>query len=254
MHRRARSPLWAMSLVLAAAALTADCSSAEAPSDAPAAASPNAPQIRASRLFAGPDQYPPVDFAAYGILAFRAEATSNSRSRYLAICEGYLAGLPPASELEARGVPLKEQMATVWPLDNAALADDLNASSASNSDQIARCSTIVDNIDTVLSRDAIVKASRSDGSTDFTGDGPYLIAWSPATTFGQPDALVLVWDLSGVTTAAQATRMFADWAVEIERNPDLWRNGWDRERVRTVLRLWADRWGSVILRAIGFEN
>ena len=36
------------------------------------------PAIRASRLFAGEGQYPPADFAAYGIIAFQSTATSGS--------------------------------------------------------------------------------------------------------------------------------------------------------------------------------
>jgi hypothetical protein len=56
-------------------------------------------RVIASRLFAGPDQYPPEEFAAYGILAFRSRASSQDRARHLMICEAYAATLPHADEL-----------------------------------------------------------------------------------------------------------------------------------------------------------
>jgi amino acid transporter len=37
------------------------------------------PQHEASRLFAGPHQYPPSSFAAYGIVAFPSRATPDDR-------------------------------------------------------------------------------------------------------------------------------------------------------------------------------
>jgi hypothetical protein len=198
-------------------------------------------------VFAGPGEYPPEDFAAYGILAFRSAVTAQSRPRYLAICEGFIAALPAASTLASRGVALEEQMATVWPLDDAPTARSLN----SGQDTSGRCDRAVSSIDIVVSRDAIAKARRSRPNADFTSQGPYVIAWSPSATVGQPGAAVLVWNLSSVTTVEGATRQFSDWAIEIERNPELWRNGWNTTGLRTVIRNWADRWGPSILELLG---
>ena len=206
------------------------------------------PAVRASRLFAGPEQYPPEDFAAYGILAFRSGATSQSEQRYLAICEGFLAGLPAAAELANRDIPLEEQMATVWPLDDVGLANHVNGT---NPDSVPRelCGDIVTGIDLITSLDAIAMAemAASEGES-FDGAGPYLIAWSPSTDVGQPDVPVLIWDLSDVTTIEEATRQFVDWADEIVENPDLWRDGWGLDRLRATLRQWADKYGPAILR------
>ena len=68
-----------------------------------------------SRFFAGPNQYPPREFAAYGILAFRSRPSSYNRDRYSMICEAYATALPHASEL---AVPRGKQMVTVWPLNS----------------------------------------------------------------------------------------------------------------------------------------
>ena len=204
--------------------------------------------IRASRVFAGPDQYPPEDFAAYGILAFQSTVTSASRDRYLAICNGFLASLPPATALTERGIPFDQQMATVWPLNESRLADDLNANPAGN-----RCEEIVDNIDIIGSTQAIALANTASGTVRLDGDGPYLLAWSPSSKFGQADVLVLESDLSNVTNVEQATRRFVDWRTDIQLKPDLWRNGWDLEAVRIVIGEWADRCGAGILRLLGSE-
>jgi outer membrane protein OmpA-like peptidoglycan-associated protein len=206
------------------------------------------PTVRASRIFAGPNQYPPRNFAAYAILAFRTKATSQSRSRYEAICEGYLAAIPQSSALADREVPLSEQMTTVWPLENKELADELNVA---REPQLERCADIVNGIDTITSADAFAAARRSDGRGEFTGEGPFLMAWSPSTTFGQAQTLVLTLDLSNVTTVQEATNRFSDWANRIEKNPKLWRNGWDLEALRTTIRQFADKYGARILIALG---
>lgn len=210
-------------------------------------------EIRASGVFAGPNQYPPGDFAAYGILAFQSEATSASRDRYLAICEGFLASLPSAGALEDRGIPLDQQMATVWPLDDGVLADELNAA-AGGITLFDRCQEIVASIDTITSGEAIALASGASGDVALDGDGPYLLAWSPSSAYGQTGVLVLMADLSNVTTVTQATRQFTDWRTNIQLNPELWSNGWDVERVRTTIGQWADRYGSAILRLLGIEG
>ena len=235
-------------VVTMALALLASCGS---PESLPQSSPPEpVPQINASRLFAGPDQYPPRDFAAYGILAFRSEATSQSQNRYLAICEGFLASLPAAPVLENRGVPMAEQMATVWPLYDGRLADDLNGTNTGGA-PLNRCREIVAGIDIITSGDAISQARRASDGESLQGAGPFLIAWSPSTTFGQANVPVLVKDLSSVTTIQQATNLFLAWADDIQRNPDLWRGGWDLELLRETLRDWADRFGHGILSVIG---
>ena len=214
------------------------------------AAAPSVPAIRASRVFAGPGQYPPRDFAAYGILAFQSRATNDSRDRYSAICEGFVAGLPDAAGLEERGIPIVQQMATVWPLDDVDLADGLNAYTTGNS-LIDRCGEIVSHIDIVTSDDALEAANAVSGTTRLDGVGPYLLAWSPSTAFGQTDIPVLVSDFSNVTNAELATRRFVDWRTQIQRNSELWRNGWDLDRVRLVIAEWADKYGAAVLRLFG---
>ena len=69
---------------------------------------------------------------------------------------------------------------------------------------------------------------------------------------GLPGEPVLLTDLSDVTTIAQATSIFQDWARDIESNPELWADstGWSIEKLRTTLRLWADRYGESILQLI----
>ena len=204
--------------------------------------------IRASRVFAGPTQYPPMEFAAYGIVAFQSEATSDSFERYVAICEGFMASLPTGSALREREIPLDRQMATVWPLIQASVADELNGAVAEQPTK-DRCHQAVQNIDLVTSLRAIAAAKRGSGGGEFKGRGPYLLAWSPSMSFGSRDVLVLQSDMSQVTTSDQATRMFSQWRMDIQQNPDLWRNGWDWGRLRTLIADWADRYGPGILSA-----
>ena len=78
-------------------------------------ATPENQDVRAARIFAGPTQYPPEDFAAYGILAFRARASLYDHDRHSMMCQAYASGLPHTTELS---IPDSQQMVTVWPVDS----------------------------------------------------------------------------------------------------------------------------------------
>ncbi len=197
--------------------------------------------IRAARLFAGPGQYPPEAFAAYGILAFRARASSAERDRHVMLCEAYVAALPRSAEL---AVPVEEQMVTIWPVVDDQTADELN--------------TLVgqDICTTAVGRYGLPTALRAieDAGEERLGRGrrgPFLLAWSPAADKGKADALMLIADLSDVTTDAQAEAIFVLWRTDIEANPEYWSRGWDVERLRVAIRLWVDRFGSQIFSVLG---
>jgi hypothetical protein len=196
--------------------------------------------VRASRLFTGPDAYPPDAFAAYGILAFRARATDADRARHEMICNAYGAVLPATHEL---AVPRAEQMVTVWPVTSDARAASLNAAPIETA-----CPEAVANYDLVTARTAIREA---EAVTEIEGIGPFLLAWSPATAKGRTDVPVLVMDLSEVETYARAQTVFIAWARDIETEPELWRRGWNLERLRRTIRDWADTYGEHLLLLLG---
>ena len=221
---------------------------AEAPEPAPAATVEppsrglgNLGAVKASRLFAGPDQFPPEAFAAYGIVAFRARATGSERERHVMLCEAYVAALPRSDEL---GLPVEEQMVTVWPITDGPTAEELNAF------------TTPDICETAIRRYGLataLQALRDAGEERIRRDrrGPFLLAWAPAIDKGKPDALMLIADLSDVTTASQAEAVFVHWRNDIEANPEYWGRGWDVERLRLALQLWVDRFGSQIFSVLG---
>ncbi len=193
--------------------------------------------VVATRLFAGPGQYPPQEFKAYGILAFPARATPATRSRHLFICEAYLARLPHVSEVRA---PTRLQMVTVWPM-----ADDQAAQTLNDDPLASNCPAAVDGYGLVAAQEAI-RHARAVGH-DLTGRGPFLLAWSPAQDKGKPAAAVLVADMSDVSTAGGAAEILARWAGDIEKKPELWENGWSLEGLRLAIQSWADHYGSRLL-------
>jgi hypothetical protein len=179
--------------------------------------------LRASRAFVGPEGFPPVNYAAYGIVAWPALATPETEARSLLVCAAYYAALPSATDLN---LPRAEQMLTVWPVRDARLADALST----NQDQGEVCPLAVSNYDLLTGLRAIADA-RHAGVT-LTGRGPYLLAWSPAYSKGQPDALVLAADLSNVRTAEQFLEYFVNWRDRIQTNPALWRSRhWSIENI-----------------------
>jgi hypothetical protein len=202
------------------------------------------PSVYPSRVFAGPSQYPPILFKAYGIVAFPSKAAPPEVQRYRMVCEAYATTILHAREVDA---PLGEQMTTVWPIDNDPEARRLNDALPEDP-----CENAVKYYGLRAAKQAIEDAKQSNAVV--SGRGPYLLAWSPARQKGQRGALVLSSDLSEVTTLDQAKERFRAWSDDIEKNPDLWRGGWNMEKVRVVIRLWADRYGTQFLSLFGGEK
>ena len=194
----------------------------------------------ATRLFAGPQQYPPKDFPAYGIFAFRSRATSQDRVRYLMFCEAYVAVLLHTSEVL---MPASQQMVTVWPIDSDDVATGLNSS------RKAPCGPAVDNYGLAIGKEALDDATQA--GVDVSDQGPYLLAWSPSTEKGKHDALVLVANLSRVTTNDEAKLRLLRWQSDILLDPKIWNRGWNLEDLRFAIREWANDFGPNVLVLFG---
>jgi hypothetical protein len=173
-----------------------------------------APVVLPSRAFLPPHDIPPEDFAAYGIVAFPQKATSSTIRRHISICKAFVATLPSTSLAK---VPPEQQMVTVWPVDSASISATLSESEPD-------CKVAVDRYDLPTALTAL-KESRTRERTAFSGEGPYLLAWSPASTKGNKDALVLIGDLSDARTHVDFLNRFRAWRDEIEKKPELWRRG-----------------------------
>ena len=196
--------------------------------------------LEATRLFVGPSEYPPERFAAYGLVAFGSKAVATSEGRYRLACEAYVSAITNAQEVRT---PYSSQMVTVWPVETDKQGIFL---SRPQSDLGSACESAVKHYDLRRSIEGM-KQARIQTKMAFDGEGPYLIAWSPATDRGKSDVAVLVADLSGATTSEQFREYFRHWRNDVESKPELWRNGWSVEKVRLVVRDWADKWGPAIL-------
>jgi hypothetical protein len=207
------------------------------PASTVSAGPPAANQVLTTRNFFGPHDIPPLNFAAYGIVAFPQKFTSETRHRHISICEAYVATLPPASSSSA---PPNNQMVTVWPIDNPSLAGRLNEQGESV------CKEAVEHYDLNSGLIALKEAATQE-EKDLSGQGPYLLAWAPSSQKGATGSLVLIADLSNATTSQHYREYFQKWRVDIERNPKLWQNGWSQADLIIIIRDWADKWGTMIL-------
>ena len=195
----------------------------------------------ASRIFAGPHQYPPEQFAAWGMVIFKSKATDFDIDRYKIICAAYVSALPHYLELD---VPLDQQIATVWPVDSDAISDEINNDPARDP-----CKQAVAHYGLRAAMDA-----RSDAAlagVGLSGRGPFLVAWSPAGSKGGAEAVVLRADLSHVESIEQAKSVFEKWVSDIEENQEVWQDGWDVEQLRIAIRNWLDYYGRDILEIFG---
>jgi hypothetical protein len=187
------------------------------------------------RAYLRASQIPPEGAGAYGLVVFHSRPTPASRAKLKMVCTSFVAFFP---RQETATAAVRDQMITVWPLDNP------DAIQARNDD----CDFAVDHYDLIASQAAMSDAQRQ--RADFGGEGPYLVGWSPSNTRGVPDALVLVVDMSADNRQADIDNKFLFWKNKIIDDPAAWRHGWSTERVRVSIRNFADEYGQSMLDAI----
>lgn len=192
----------------------------------------------ATRIFAGPKQYPPAEYAAYAIFAFPALPSDSDMERYLMFCEAYISVVPHASEVD---VPKSQQLVTVWPIKSDNIADHVN-----RIDRSSTCTFAVLHYGYRSSKEAIDDAEVS-GLNMSDRKGPFLIAWAPPSDRGVPNNPVLYMDLSTVVSLAEAKRRMAMWVSQIEEEPELWKNGWAVAKIKILITNWANDLGEKAL-------
>lgn len=200
-------------------------------------------ELRASRIFSGPEEYPPTNFAAYGILAFKATASNFDVERHKMICEAFIHAVMPSEKLAP---PPKSQMVTVWPM-----ASSQHASAATKARIDRTCDVAVSNYGLPIAIAAIRDAEATGEALN--GEGPFLIAWSPPSAKGNAKAVVLLADLSDIAEYKVASEVMYKWVQDIEKNPQYWERGFDH-RLRATVRAWADEFGPRLLNVIGLDG
>jgi hypothetical protein len=180
---------------------------------------------------------PPPGVGAYGVAALRAKPTPASQERLLRFCRAFLASLPSQAEVSER-VPLSQQMVTVWPIEDPSLTPPGHES----------CDVMLDRYDLFAGQAAIADADAQ--GRDLSGEGPFLIGWSPSNSRGVPDAIVLVLDMSRFETQRSFDEALTFWQRRIVEDPELWRSGFQAWRLRLVVRDFADHYGTGILKGL----
>lgn len=187
------------------------------------------------RAYLRAKEIPPAGAGAYGLVVFHSKATSANQAKLIMVCNSFVALFP---RQETASAPLKDQMVTIWPLDNP------DAKQARNDD----CAFAVAHYDLNASEAAISDAQLQ--HANFDGEGPYLVGWSPSNTRGEPDKLVLVIDMSADNSQALIDQKFLFWKKQIVEDPSRWRHGFSIESVRAAIRIFADQYGQAMLDAI----
>lgn len=130
--------------------------------------------VRASRNFSGPTQFPPYGFAGYGVLVFPA-LPSQEPERFLTFCEAYLVSLLSSSARSDLGVSVADQMVTVLPVSSNEVAAELGALGIEDA-----CNGAMIEYDLAQALNALKQANNAAGLTDglqtLSGRGPFLLA------------------------------------------------------------------------------
>ncbi len=198
--------------------------------EADAALTPVREYLRAAEI-------PPPGVGAYGLVVFQSKATPANRDKLTMVCRSFVAFFPRGADTD---VPIGDRMITVWPVDDPAspraAADD--------------CDFVIDHYELSAAEAAIRDAHRQQPEATFQGEGPYLVGWSPSSTRGVPDKLVLVIDMSADNSQASIDHKFLFWKSQIVLDPAKWRSGFSLDRIRVAIHDFADQYGQSMLDAI----
>lgn len=189
------------------------------------------------RAFVKSDDIPPIGYGAYGIVALQSKVTEANRLKLQMVCKSFIATFPKDT-LVSSEIPLSDRMITLWPIYKPA------SDKAKNDD----CDFALEDYDLAPSELAMNDARLQGGK--FDGEGPYLIGWSPASSRGQKDNLVLIIDLSAANSQGEIDRLFLYWKQKVVEDPAAWRGGFSLERIRASIKNFADTYGPSILDAI----
>ena len=164
-------------------------------------------------------------YSGYAVIAFATAPSGAQYNRAIAICEGFIAALNDVEEVILNNRTRNVQVATVWPVRHGFTTQGPIA--AKND-----CATAVNSYNLFEGQKALREAhsffySRRQNDVAeriLTARGPFLLAWTPGSEKGgtHSDVLMLAFDLSNISTVADAEESFQAWAYSIERNPDLW--------------------------------
>jgi hypothetical protein len=152
-------------------------------------------------------------------------------------CLAFIKSLPSQYSLPV-GIPVTQEMITIWPIDNP---------KAIQSDRES-CDLLLDHYDLYGGQSAISDATAQ--GNKLSGRGPFLIGWSPSSSRFVPDAVVLVVDMSDFETQESFDEAMMFWQRKIIEDPTLWGSGFSATKIRLALRDFADRYGSSILKAV----
>jgi hypothetical protein len=187
------------------------------------------------RALIEPQEVPPREVGAYGLVAFTSMALPSEIERHKFVCEAFKATLIPQDQLP-KSIPLSEQMISYWPVRNKRSSEALALD----------CTFLIAQYDLKTGLDAI-----NDADKKKTGlaqkRGPFLIAWSPAESRFKKDAVVLVVDLSSVDGQQSFLEVFKSWRQKIVDDPKLWKRGFEIDAIRLALREILDKFGPSII-------
>ncbi|WP_284277615.1 hypothetical protein [Mesorhizobium huakuii] len=200
--------------------------------------------LKASRMFSGPGEYPPENFAAYGILTFPATASTFDKDRHLMVCRAFLNSFVSAFNLD---ISPSKQMVTVWPINDDKLADRLNAGTKKED-----CEVVVSNFDLPMATVAIDSARRAGWSPD--GRGPFLIAWAPGKSILDNKPIILYEDMSNKDKYDDFVAVMNFWKGEIQGDNDLFKNGWTIESLKKKIRDTANKYGDAFAESFGVKG
>lgn len=200
-------------------------------------------------LFAAPGQIEPADFHTFGVVAFPERPTPDTEFRFAMLCRAFIDNTSKATE-SAQSTPNVRQAVTVWPVENAVIADQLN----DMTDTQEACEIAAEHYSLPHS-DYFMAAARASGETLGVQRGPFLLAWRPGEAIGQVGVPVLDANLSLVVTEKQARDDFRDWKTKISHR--CWECAGAVATFRRTLRVNSDYHGAqvvAVLKTFVFET
>ncbi len=215
--------------------------------------------VFSSRAFATLSTFEAREFAGFGLVHFPNSYNSENAERFHMFCGEFRGTLRSVEDFESPPTPIErsKQMVTIWPIRDQEVAFEIERQRNIEAEMAAsgnkkRAEEAGERVCSTASQGYQFDPDIANvsGSAAFSGRGPFLIAWAPGASKGTRNQTALVMDLSDVESASVANKAFVDWRIAVENRRQDWSTTKGEDGVRDILRDFANRSGTTILKLV----
>ncbi|QPH55482.1 hypothetical protein I0K15_07030 [Pontivivens ytuae] len=180
-------------------------------------------------------------YRGYGVLMFtRSPDLNNARDRQ--ICRSFIRLNIEDSRSRTRQ---RDRFVTIWPIEQYLYQNITEENTPRDIESV--CNYAIENYDYNIVSEILPRIWSKELPISRLGQGPYLVGWLPASNLSNPDAPIIIVDMSSVEERSEIDEVILQWRSDIMSDPKLLNLDSTTQITRMKIRNWLDRFGSKLL-------